>query len=87
MNGTPKDPKFSNFYQSSELQKKGELLFVVARALVVGAATYHFLSTFQCLTIMDSKLTRVNYSPGGYWKGFAAIKKLAEATKVPEDVA
>ena len=26
-------------------------------------------------------------SPRGYWKGFAAIKKLAQAAKVSEDVA
>ena len=27
----------------------------------------------------------VYYSPKGYYKGFAAIKKLALAAKVPED--
>ena len=36
---------------------------------------------------MDSKLTKVYYSPKGYWKGIAAIKKLAEAAKVPEETA
>jgi len=36
---------------------------------------------------MDSKLSKVYYSPQGYWKGFSAIKKLAEAAKVPEDTA
>ena len=34
---------------------------------------------------MDAKLAKIYYSPGGYWKGFAAIKKLAEAAKVPEE--
>jgi len=32
-------------------------------------------------------LTKIYYSPQGYWKGFAAIKKLAQAAKVSEDVA
>ena len=35
---------------------------------------------------MDSKLTKIYNSPQGYWKGVSAIKKLAEAAKVPEDV-
>ena len=34
---------------------------------------------------MEGKLAKIYYSPGGYWKGLAAIKKLAEAAKVPED--
>ena len=34
-----------------------------------------------------NKLSKIYYSPQGYWKGFAAIKKLAEAAKVSEDVA
>lgn len=33
---------------------------------------------------MDQKLTRLYYSPRGYWKGLAAIKKLAAAAKVSE---
>ena len=28
---------------------------------------------------MDAKLAKVYYSPQGYWKGIAAIKKLADA--------
>jgi len=32
-------------------------------------------------------LSKIYYSPQGYWKGFAAIKKLAQAAKVSEDVA
>ena len=36
---------------------------------------------------MDSKLSKIYYSPKGYWKGAAAIKKLAEAAKVSEDSA
>ena len=34
-----------------------------------------------------NKLSKIYYSPRGYWKGFAAIKKLAQAAKVSEDVA
>ena len=36
---------------------------------------------------MDAKLTKLYYSPKGYWKGMAAIKKLANAAKVSEDAA
>ena len=36
---------------------------------------------------MDSKLSKIYYSPKGYWKGLAAVKKLAAAAKVAEDVA
>ena len=35
---------------------------------------------------MDAKLTKIYYSPQGYWKVVSAIKKLAEAAKVPENV-
>ena len=34
---------------------------------------------------MNAKLAKVYYSPQGYWKGIAAIKKLAQAAKVSED--
>ena len=33
-----------------------------------------------------NRLSKIYYSPQGYWKGFAAIKKLAQAAKVSEDV-
>ena len=36
---------------------------------------------------MDDKLAKIYYSPQGYWKGLSAIKKLAEAAKVPEETA
>ena len=35
---------------------------------------------------MDSKLAKIFYSPQGYWKGVSAIKKLTDASKVPENV-
>ena len=36
---------------------------------------------------MDTKLAKIYYSPLGYWKGISAIKKLADAAKVPQDIA
>ena len=33
---------------------------------------------------METKLARLYYSPRGYWKGFAAIQKLAAAARVSE---
>ena len=35
---------------------------------------------------MDAKLAKIFYSPQGYWKGVSAIKKLTNASKVPENV-
>ena len=35
---------------------------------------------------MDAKLSALYYSPKGYWKGLAAIQRLAEAAKVTQDV-
>ena len=31
---------------------------------------------------MDARLAKIYYSPQGYWKGIAAVKKLANAGKV-----
>jgi len=36
---------------------------------------------------MDAKLAKVYYSLQGYWRGIAAVKKLADAAKVPEETA
>ena len=36
----PKGPKLSDFYQLSEMQKKGELIFVGAGALALGNACF-----------------------------------------------
>ena len=36
---------------------------------------------------MEQILSKIYYGPGGYWKGFAAVKKLAAAAKVPEETA
>ena len=35
---------------------------------------------------MDSKLSKIYYSPGGFWKCLAAVKKLAAAARASEDV-
>ena len=39
----PKEPKFSDFYQPSEAQKQGELLFVGGSALALGYVAFRFL--------------------------------------------
>jgi len=39
----PKEPKFSEFYQPSEQQKNGELLFGGAGALALGYAAFRFI--------------------------------------------
>jgi len=39
----PKEPEFSDFYQPSEQQKKGELMLVGAGALALGYAAFWFL--------------------------------------------
>ena len=36
---------------------------------------------------MEAKLSRIYYSPKGYWKGLAAVKKLSTASNVDEEVA
>ena len=36
---------------------------------------------------LTAKLSRIYYSPRGYWKGVTAIKHLASAAKFSEDVA
>jgi len=38
------------------------------------------------MSAQSFKRSKIYYSPQGYWKGFAAIKKLAQAAKVSEDV-
>ena len=35
----------------------------------------------------ETKLSEIYYSPQGYWKGLAAVKKLAEVGKVSENTA
>ena len=39
----PREPKFSDFYQPSQQQKQGELLFVGTGALALGYAAFRFL--------------------------------------------
>jgi len=39
----PKEPKFSDFYQPSEQQKNGELMFVGTGVLALGYAAFRFL--------------------------------------------
>ena len=37
------------------------------------------------LRVGSNKLSKLYYSTGGYWRGFSAISKLADAAKVGED--
>ena len=41
---------------------------------------------FWNISVME-KLADIYYSPRGYWKGHAAVKKLAATAKVSEDLA
>ena len=36
---------------------------------------------------MEAKLSKIYYSPQGYWKGLAAVKKLSSTSNVEEEVA
>ena len=36
---------------------------------------------------MEAKLSKIYYSPQGYWKGLAAVKKLPSTAKGEEEVA
>ena len=36
---------------------------------------------------MEAKISKIYYSPQGYWRGLAAVKKLATAARVSEEVA
>ena len=36
---------------------------------------------------MEKRLASKYYSPNGYWKGFGAIKKLAQAANISENLA
>ena len=52
----------------------------------MGRPLFYFVWYTMSSSIFN-KLSKIYYSPQGYWKGFAAIKKLAKAAKVSEDVA
>ena len=81
----PKEPEFSDYYKLSEQQKNGELLFIGASTLALGYAAFRFLLKIKYI-LMEAKLSKIYYSPKGYWKGLAAVKKLSTASKVEEDV-
>ena len=86
----PKEPRFSDFYQPSEQQKKGELMFLGHLGFCSGLRSLPVPLNFPTKlysNAMDSNLTSVYYSPWGYWKGIAAIKNLSEPAKVPGDTA
>ena len=45
------------------------------------------MNTPNIITMMNDKLACIYYSPQGYWRGLAAVQKLAAAAKVSEQVA
>ena len=45
------------------------------------------MTTRHKAEIIETKLSSAYYSPRGYWKGFAAVKKLAKASNVSENEA
>ena len=60
------------------------------RALALGYAAFRFpYINISCYNIdaasRNNKLAKVYYSPQGYWRSIAAIKKLADAAIVPEE--
>ena len=66
----PKEPKFSDMYQPSDLEKQGELLFCRWLSTRVWLRCFSFPLNFFCyIKIMDAKLAKIYYSPQGYWKG------------------
>ena len=50
-----------------------------------GAAS--LLSTSPASQASTVKLSKIYYSPGGYWKGYSAFSKLADAAGVSENEA
>ena len=48
---------------------------------------FFFIVWYTMSARIFNRLSKIYYSPQGYCKGFAAIKKLAQAAKVLEDVA
>ena len=87
--GLPKEPEFSDFYKPSPQQQNGELLFIGAGTIALGMQPFAFFKPliFIQIEFMDAKLSKIYYSPQGYWKGLAAVKKLAAAAKVGEELA
>ena len=79
------ETQFANFYQPVSLRNLERFLFSFA----LGYASFRFLWiwSYPLLRDRDTKLANVYYTPQGYWKGIAAIKKLAESTQVPEETA
>ena len=73
----PKEPKFSDFYQPSEQQKKGELIFVGAGALALGYAAFRFLQTFLLLTY----ITRWMPNSQRYSTALVATGKVLQRSK------
>jgi len=48
---------------------------------------FHIYSYILMSAKQISRLSKIYYSPQGYWKGVVAVEKLAQAAKVSDDVA
>ena len=51
-----------------------------------GAASLLSASVLQA-SALSASLSKIYYSPGGYWKGYSAFSKLADAAGVSENEA
>ena len=67
----PPEPKLSDFFHPSEVQKNSELLFVVVGT---GVATYALTD--------EEKLYQAYYEPDRLWTGGKAIKELHKITSM-----
>ena len=66
----PPEPELSDFYHPSEIQKNGELLFVVMGTSIATYALYKYLK------YDEEKLYQANYEPDRLWADVKAIKEL-----------
>ena len=81
----PKEPQFSDYYKPQPTAE--EWRAALHRRQHPGPWVYRLSILVNTLVYMDAKLTKIYYSPKGYWKGMTAIKKLANTAKVSEDEA
>ena len=75
-----REPQFSDFYQPSAQQKQGEIIYV---ELQLWQLVLQQVISFK----MEKKLSRIYYSPKGFWKGLPAVKKISQEAGVTEDEA
>ena len=77
----PTEPKFSDMYQPSELQKQSELLFVGGGALALRYAAFVFFELF-CLNKINGLQTRQNLlQPSGLLERHICHQKIGRSRK------